>query len=76
MAEKFADPNVDESIVEAIEKYFNEYTVAYPHDAIREVSKSENISKRTARKALRKLKLSHQIVPAKPYIGKMRLADQ
>lgn len=71
----FANPDVDESIVDAVKQYFGEHGSAYPWDVICDVSESEGVSKKTARKAIRKLRMENRVVPVPPFTGEMGLAE-
>lgn len=69
----FANPDVDDLVVSAIVAHFEENGKAYPWDAIKSVSESRNVPKKTVRAGIRKLRLNADLVPAEPFIGKLEL---
>lgn len=71
----FANPDVDDSIVEAVVAYFDGHEQAYPWDVICSVSEQQEVSKKTVRMAVRKLRMRNEIVPAEPFVGEMELAE-
>lgn len=70
----FANPDVDDEIVNAVVDYLEDNEKAYPWDIICDVSESEDIPKKTVRKAIRKLRMPNSIVPAEPFVGELTLA--
>lgn len=74
MAEKFADPDVDESIKRMIRDEFED-RLFYSWDVIEKL-KEKGVKSTEARKALRSMTLSHKIVPAGDFTGEMRFVDE
>jgi hypothetical protein len=71
----FAHPDIDDSVIEATKEYLRQNEPTHPYKVICSVAESECISKNVARKAVRKLRLSNQIVPAEPFRGDIQLAS-
>lgn len=72
----FANPDVDDSIVEAVVAYFERNEQSYPWDVICDVSEDEGVSKKTVRMAVRKLRMENEIVPAAPFVGELELVGE
>lgn len=72
----FANPDVENGIVKAVEEYVDVHERVYPWDVICAVSESEDVPKKTVREAVRKLRMEDTVVPAAPFVGEMELAGE
>lgn len=75
MSEKFADPAVDERTVRVVENTAQSEGPVKPWTLLNVVAE-KGVEKSEARKALRKLKLTHRIVPAGDFTGEIRLVEE
>lgn len=70
----FNNPDVSDRIIKSIIEYFNSNDESHPREVICSVAKRENVSKKTVRKGVRKMKMNNIIVPTEPFVGKLELA--
>lgn len=75
MAEKFADPDVDEEIVRKIQDVIQMEEPVYPW-VILDGMVDEDVERKEARKALRKLRMNNNVVPSGDFKGKLELAER
>jgi len=74
MSKKFAEPDVDEDAVELVEKIVKSEGPMEAWAILDGVTEA-GVKRDEGRKALRALKLSHKIVPAGDFTGKLRLVE-
>ncbi len=72
MGEKFADPDVDETTKDRMRELACSHGPTEPW-VLLDQAEEDGIHKRDARRALRGLKLSNEIVPADDLTGKVQL---
>lgn len=75
MPEKFGDPDVTEDTVRLVERIAKSEGPTEPWTILEKVAE-KGVDKNEARKALRGLKMSHKIVPAGDFTGKVRLVEE
>lgn len=71
----FANPNVDDEIILSILDYLNDNGKSHPNDIICYVEDNLNTQRKDIVKGLRKLKMANHIVPAEPFVGKVRIVE-
>lgn len=70
----FKNPIVEDEVVTAVIEYLNQNTSAYPWEIISGVAADEQVSKKTVRKAVRKLRTQGEIIPREPFVGELELS--
>lgn len=75
MGEKFADPDVDEATIDRMRELADASGPTEPWELL-DQAEEDGIQKGDARRALRSLKLSNEIVPDDDLSGDIRLARE
>jgi methyl coenzyme M reductase subunit C len=70
----FKNPLVEDEVVTAVIEYLDQNTSAYSWDIISGVAADEQVSKKTVRKAVRKLRTQGRIIPSEPFVGELELS--
>lgn len=71
----FANPDVDDEIIECIVDYLNNNGKSHPHYVICYVEDKLNSEREDVTKGLRKLKMADHIVPAEPFVGEIKIVN-
>lgn len=75
MGEKFADPDVKDEVIDRLQDVASNKEPVYPWNILEQME-NEEFDKQEARKALRKLRMNNNIVPADGFKGKVELAER